>query len=49
MNNNLFNNFWDGLQKEIDTETEKQKKTFLDSIKEEFFLSIKYLMIKLIV
>ena len=37
MNNNLFNNFWDGLQKEIDTETEKQKKTFLDSIKEEFF------------
>ena len=37
MNNNLFNHFWDGLQKEIDTETEKQKKTFLDSIKEEFF------------
>ena len=35
--NNLFNCFWDELQKGFDTETEKKKKTFLDSIKEEFF------------
>ena len=35
--NNLFNSFWAELQKGIDTETEKKKKTFLDSIKEEFF------------